>query len=120
MRREPLFRRRLTILDALDDPNIFAHAFQNAASWSSWRTFLACLFGLPLSEEQRELFKQCTGRQKPTADECNEAWLVIGRRGGKSFAFAAELVHANVDVIVTAGGDAVNAAQQATRVAARD
>ena len=29
-------------------------------------------------------------------------------------AFAAELVHANVDVIVTAGGDAVNAAQQAT------
>ena len=85
MRREPLLRRRLTILDAIDDPNIFAHAFQNAASWSSWRTFLACLFGLPLSEEQRELFKQCTGRQKPTADECNEAWLVIGRRGGKSF-----------------------------------
>ena len=29
-------------------------------------------------------------------------------------AFAAELVYANVDVIVTAGGDAVNAAQQAT------
>ena len=62
MRREPLLRRRLTILDAIDDPNIFAHAFQNAASWSSWRTFLACLFGLPLSEEQRQLFKQCTKR----------------------------------------------------------
>jgi hypothetical protein len=88
MRREPLLRRRLTILDAIDDPNIFAHAFQNAGSWSSWRTFLACLFGLPLSEEQRELFNQCTGRQKPPEDECSEAWLVIGRRGGKSFTLA--------------------------------
>ena len=43
------------------------------------------LFGLPLDNEQLELFRQCTGRTEPLSTGHNEAWLVCGRRGGKSF-----------------------------------
>jgi hypothetical protein len=45
----------LTILDALDDKNLFASHFDHAESWVAWRIFLAVLFGLPLDEQQREL-----------------------------------------------------------------
>ena len=90
-RREPTRRNRghLTILDAMDDENLFAPHFDNAASWVAWRAFLAVLFGYPLDEPQRrELFRQCTGREHSNSEGHHEAWMVIGRRGGKSFALA--------------------------------
>jgi hypothetical protein len=46
------------------------------------------LFGFPLDEQQRELFRQCTGREHINSEGHHEAWMVIGRRGGKSFALA--------------------------------
>jgi len=44
--------------------------------------------GLPLTEGQRQVFEQCTGREKPPTSGTNEAWLVCGRRAGKSFVLA--------------------------------
>src|SRR5262249_11323025 len=44
--------------------------------------------GFPLDEQQRELFRQCTGREHGNSEGYQEAWMVIGRRGGKSFALA--------------------------------
>ena len=89
-RREPTRRNRghLTILDAMDDENLFAPHFDNAETWVAWRAFLAVLFGLALDESQRELFRQCTGREHINSEGHHEAWMVIGRRGGKSFALA--------------------------------
>src|SRR6516165_9580730 len=89
-RREPTRRNRghLTILDAMDDENLFACHFANAESWAAWRVFLAVLFGLPLDANQRELAKQCTVREHISSNGHKEAWLVIGRRGGKSFILA--------------------------------
>src|SRR5262249_36768287 len=89
-RREPTGRNRghLTILDAMDDENLFAPHFDNAESWMAWRAFLAVLFGLALDQSQRELFRQCTGREHINSEGHHEAWMVIGRRGGKSFALA--------------------------------
>ena len=37
---------------------------------------------------QDELFRQCTGRRVPPGAPAAYLWLVIGRRGGKSFAMA--------------------------------
>src|SRR5262249_51369472 len=69
-RREPTRRNRghLTILDAMDDENLFAPHFDNAESWVAWRAFLAVLFGYPVDEQQRELFRQCTGREHVNSD----------------------------------------------------
>jgi hypothetical protein len=77
----------ISILDAMDDEHLFGQHFTDADSWKGWCTFLAVLFGLPLDDEQQLLFRQCTGRSEPH-DGYNEAWLVIGRRGGKSFILA--------------------------------
>lgn len=73
----------ITILDAMQDPKLFGPYFPDA-TWRSWRVFLAALFGLPISEADLPLFQQCTGRTKPPAAPSLEAYMPVGRRGGKS------------------------------------
>jgi hypothetical protein len=81
-----------TILDAIDDGNLFGAWFRGAGSWDRWLVFLAALFGLPMTDEQAETFRYHTGRAAPPATQSREAWLVVGRRGGKSFVMAAVAV----------------------------
>ncbi len=78
----------MNILQALSDPLVFGSQFKDPSTWASWRAFLAVLFGLPLDDTQRRLFQQCTGRREPTPDGHSEAWLICGRRAGKSFTLA--------------------------------
>jgi hypothetical protein len=78
----------VTILDAIDHPSIWAGWFRDRATWAPWRAFLAALFGLPLSEADIVLYRQCTGRTAPPAGGILEAWLICGRRAGKSFVLA--------------------------------
>src|SRR5262249_26518578 len=80
--------RGMNILRALDDPNVFAGQFKDASTWQSWRVFLSALFGLPLDDAQRQLFKQCTGRETPPTSGVDEAFLVCCRRAGKWFVLA--------------------------------
>ena len=75
------------ILAALDDPKLFAPWVQRG-DWSAWRAFLAALFALEMTPEQLETYERHTGRSTAPTEPFNEAWLVIGRRGGKSFAMA--------------------------------
>jgi hypothetical protein len=77
----------MNIVQALNDPKVFGRYFK-AESWNAWRVFLAALFGLPLTYDQLLLFKQFTGRATAPTSPLNEAWLVVGRRGGKSFVLA--------------------------------
>ena len=74
-----------SILDAVNDPNLFAPWF--GPSWDAWRAFLAALFDLPLGDTQ-SIFHACTGRSSPQRGGYDEAWLIVGRRGGKSFVLA--------------------------------
>jgi hypothetical protein len=77
----------MNIIQALDDPNVFG-AFFRGPTWVVWRVFLAVLFGLPLTSEQLALYQKFTGRTVAPTSPLHEAWLVIGRRGGKSFILA--------------------------------
>lgn len=72
------------VLDSVNDPELFASFFRPRESWLNWLTVLRCLFGLPLSPEELPLFTQATGRQTPFAEALTEAWLLCGRRSGKS------------------------------------
>ena len=78
----------MNILEALDDPNLLGASIRDAESWKPWKGLLAAAFGLPLDPYQAELFRQCTGRRVPSSAPAAYLWLVIGRRGGKSFAMA--------------------------------
>jgi hypothetical protein len=57
-------------------------------TWDAWKSFLCALFGLPMSDGQLETYRQCTGRSKAPGEAFSEAWLVCGRRDGKSSVLA--------------------------------
>ena len=77
----------MNILAAMDDPAIFAPWFRRG-DWAAWRAFLVALFGLPMSAGQMVTFTACTGRDDAPEGAATEAWLVCGRRAGKSFVLA--------------------------------
>ena len=77
----------MNIIQALDDPQVFGPFFRGP-TWDVWRVFLAALFGLPLTPEQLALYTKHTGRSTPPTQPLHEAWLVCGRRAGKSFILA--------------------------------
>ena len=79
----------MNILQAIDDENVFSPAFKKRHTWNAWFAFLAALFGLPMTSEQERIYQECTQRIPPVpAEPAREAWLVVGRRGGKSFILA--------------------------------
>ena len=78
----------MNIIDTIRDPNLFAPWLRDPATWRAWETFLRTLFALPLGETQDELFRRCTGREGQPETPFREGWLVVGRRGGKSFVVA--------------------------------
>jgi hypothetical protein len=77
----------MNILDAINDPAVFGEHFRGR-TWAAWLAFLCALFALPMSEEQLELYRKHTGRSTPPSEPLHEAWLVCGRRAGKSFVLA--------------------------------
>ncbi len=53
-------------------------------SWQAWRACIGAILGAPPEDEAgADLIRACTQREPPTSP-AREAWLVIGRRGGKS------------------------------------
>jgi phage terminase large subunit-like protein len=82
-----------TILDAIRDPHLFAPWFKDPDSWAAWRAFLAAAFALPMAPEQLAIYQRCTGRTTPPTEPVSEAWLVCGRRAGKSFVLALTAVY---------------------------
>jgi hypothetical protein len=78
----------ITIIGAVADDKLFARWFRNPATWTAWRAFLCALFALPMSQAELETFRACTGRAESPGAPASEAWLIIGRRGGKSFIMA--------------------------------
>jgi len=66
----------INIIRALNDPKVFGRYFR-AESWNVWRVFLAALFGLPLTHDQLQLYKQFTGRSTAPTSPLQEARLVL-------------------------------------------
>jgi hypothetical protein len=77
----------VSLREALADPNLLGHALQGD-SWQSWRALLFAALGEPLSDDERVIFKQLTGREREPGERVNELAVVAGRRAGKSRALA--------------------------------
>ncbi len=78
----------MNIVQALDDPTVFRGVIRDRSTWGAWGGFLKALFGLSMDDTEAETFRACTGRVTLPTAAFAVAWLVIGRRGGKSFALA--------------------------------
>jgi len=73
----------INIIDAISDPQLFKPWF-DGLTWNAWRTFLKVLFALQLDGDQAVTYTKHTKRSTAPHKAFNEAWLVVGRRGGKS------------------------------------
>lgn len=85
----------MNILEVMADPELFGKQFKPGVlldTWKPWRAFLTALFALPMDEETLELFRAHTGRTDASARAFNEAFVIVGRRGGKSIIAAAVAV----------------------------
>lgn len=78
----------MNIVEAISDKNLFGGIFKDLTTWRMWVICLKAIFALPLDEEELALFRQCTGRERPPQKPFKEVYLVVGRRGGKSFIVA--------------------------------
>lgn len=80
--------KKLTILDAIRDPNLFgAFIGKDLSSWVNWITALRVLYGLPvLTDRSAQLIRQCMGRDRDLLpdDGFQTALFLTGRRSGKS------------------------------------
>ena len=50
-----------SILDTIAHPALFGPWFKKPATWAAWRVFLSVLFGLPIADDDLDLFRRCTG-----------------------------------------------------------
>jgi hypothetical protein len=78
----------MNILEAIDDPNLFRPWFRDPRTWDAWRAFLMALFALPADPRLLPIYGRCTGRTTLPTERAAEAWLICGRRAGKSFTLA--------------------------------
>jgi len=80
-------KAKLTILEVMTDRKILGKLFgekMGRDTWAAWKTFLSALFGLVLTAEQREVYERHTGRSDAPARQFREAYVIAGRRSGKS------------------------------------
>lgn len=72
------------IVTAMKDPNLLGAAFKDLKPWRAWMKFLRVLFAQPLGKKSRAFYRKCTNRTKDPEKQFREAFLVVGRRAGKS------------------------------------
>lgn len=80
--------RPISIIDTIEDKNLFKQYFPNPDDWIAWRAFLRATFGLPMPTNELKVFQECTGRKAPPKERVKEAHMIVGRRGGKSINMA--------------------------------
>src|SRR5687768_6495569 len=79
--------RRPNIIEAIKNPKLFGSLprFKALETWTSWLVVLKAIFGLVMAADDLKIFNRYTGRECPPAGGSKETYLIIGRRGGKSF-----------------------------------
>jgi hypothetical protein len=84
----------VNIIEAMEDPRFLRPSFRDLSSWRSWMIFLRALFGLPITDPgDLAIFREATSLTDPPAAPAREAFVIAGRRSGKSTISAAIVVY---------------------------
>ena len=83
---------RVAMREALSDPNLLGTAIAGD-SWRSWRALLIAAMGEELTEDERIIFKQLTGRDREPKQRVDQFVAIVGRRGGKSRSMATKAAY---------------------------
>lgn len=92
--KDRLFEDKPTIIETMGNPELFLDFFRGTSefrtegvnpSWKTWQVFLKAVFGLPYNEEwELEFYRKMTGRKEWPKRRFREAYILSGRRSGKS------------------------------------
>jgi hypothetical protein len=70
--------------EALCEPALLGAGLGDPTPWQVWIAILRAAFGLPLSENQQQLFAGVSGNRQAPMQRVRELWCIAGRRSGKS------------------------------------
>jgi hypothetical protein len=77
---------RPDIIEFVTDPQLLGLAISPAQE-----TLLRAFYALPLSDDQLDLFRRCTGRERPSTTPYSELTVIAGARSGKDSRIAAPI-----------------------------
>jgi hypothetical protein len=72
---------------ALNQPDFFGPILAGD-SFRNWRTMAIAICGEEIDDDERSVFASLTGRPQEPLERVDEAWAIVGRRGGKTRAVA--------------------------------
>lgn len=77
----------ITIVDAIKNRRLFEclARFKSLDTWTAWLVVLKAIFGLPMTAEDLAIFQRYPDGFRLPLGGSKETYLIIGRRGGKSF-----------------------------------
>lgn len=86
-RKGYLEMKELDIIDAIESKKYLKSEFPDINTWKAWVACLKATFALSdkMTDEDWEIFSKHTGRMTLPDQPFGEVFLIIGRRGGKSF-----------------------------------
>lgn len=67
-----------TILDLMDGAGMIG------IEWQAWRVFAKAIYALPMTADDLEIYQRHTWRDSPPSAPVAEAFMVVGRGGGKT------------------------------------
>ena len=76
----------MNIVECLSDPCLLGGLpqFRDLSTWGNWLVFLRAVYGLSMSDGDRDAFRQFTGRTTPRPGGYPEAAAIVGVQSGKS------------------------------------
>ena len=81
--------KQTDIITALRHPKIWGSWLEpDPSSRAAWLSLWRGIFGLPMDDPCRKTFEECTGRAVPAPLGYREIYVIVGRRGGKTFFMA--------------------------------
>jgi hypothetical protein len=93
VREKRTMKPKMTILEVMQDDQLlgkwFRPRFFRGDSFRNWKTFLKATFALPMDADDLAIYKKFTGRRFASGVAPSEAWMIVGRSGGKSLIAAA-------------------------------
>ncbi len=77
--------KETTIIEAIEDPNLFGPLFNDQGTWKTWKIALKAIFGIKMNAKELRIFRKYTGRKQWPRNQFSEVFALVGRRGGKSY-----------------------------------
>jgi hypothetical protein len=77
--------KTVNIIEACTSPKVFKPLFRDLRTWENWFVCLKAIFGLEMDRKERRIYNKFTGRTDRPSKQFPESFLIVGRRGGKSF-----------------------------------